>query len=262
NTGASDFFGISVGVSADTAVVGAHREASSATGVNGNQSDDSSLNAGAAYVFERTGTNWSQQAYLKASNTGANDEFGWSVAVHGDTAIVGARMEDSNTTGLNGDESNNDATNSGAAYVFVRAGTNWNQQAYLKASNTGAVDFFGGSVAVFGDTVVVGAQVEDSNATGVNGDQTNYSAPDSGAAYVFTGFCPACPKLTLAPDGTGGYFIRFTAAPDVTHRLQRALNFTGSWDTLAILTAPASGLLEFHDASPPPGQAFYRTAQP
>ena len=81
------------------------------------------------------------------------------MAVSGDTVVVGALGEDSNATGVNGNQTNNSATDSGAAYVFVRSGTNWTQQAYLKASNTGAGDGFGfwPSVAVSGDTVVVGA---------------------------------------------------------------------------------------------------------
>ena len=157
NTGTGDLFGYSVAVSGDTVVVGAVQESSNATGVNGNQSDNSALNSGAAYVFVRSGTNWSQQAYLKASNTGAGDTFGCSVAVSGDTVVVGAPNEDSNATGVNGNQSNNSATDSGAAYVFVRSGTNWTQQAYLKASNTGTDDNFGVSAAVSGDTVVVGA---------------------------------------------------------------------------------------------------------
>ena len=86
----------------------------------------------------RSGTIWSQQAYLKASNTGADDAFGCSVAVSGDTVVVGAIGEDSNATGVNGNQSDNSAYDSGAAYVFVRSGTTWSQQAYLKASNTGA----------------------------------------------------------------------------------------------------------------------------
>ncbi len=112
-------------------------------------------------VFVRSGTTWSQQAYLKASNTGAGDRFGGSVSVSGDTVVVGAYLEDSSTTGVNSTP-NNSATDSGAAYVFVRGGTTWSQQAYLKASNTGANDYFGNSVAVSGDTVVVGAPYEDS----------------------------------------------------------------------------------------------------
>ena len=184
NTGGGDWFGYSVGVSGDTVVVGAAREASNATGVNGNQSDNSASFAGAAYVFERTGTSWSQQAYLKASNTDVGDIFGSSVAISGETAVVGAAGEDSNAVGVNGNQSSNSALESGAAYVFVRSGVNWSQQAYLKASNTDADDQFG-SVAVSGDTVVVGVAFEDSDAVGVNGDQNDNSMAYAGAAYVY-----------------------------------------------------------------------------
>src|SRR5262249_49575291 len=128
---------------------------------------------------------WSQQAYLKASNTGGGDEFGISVAVSGDTVVVGARFEASNATGVNGNQADNSASQSGAAYVFTRSGGVWSQQAYLKASNTEACDRFGWSVAVSGDTVVVGALGESSNATGVNGNQADNSACGSGAASVF-----------------------------------------------------------------------------
>jgi hypothetical protein len=185
NTGVEDRFGSSVAISGDTVVVGAAFEDSNATGINGNQSDNSQTNSGAAYVFVRSGTNWTQQAYLKASNTEQDDRFGVSVAVSGDTVVVGAERERSNATGVNGDQNNNGAGGSGAAYVFVRNGTTWTQQAYLKASNTGVGDEFGGSVAIGDDTVVVGARSEDSNATGVNGNQTDNSAISSGAAYVF-----------------------------------------------------------------------------
>jgi hypothetical protein len=140
NTEGNDLFGYSVAVSGDTAVVGAPFEASNAVGVNGNQNDDSAFQAGAAYVFLRNGTNWIQQAYLKASNAGIGDLFGYSVAVWRDTVVVGAFGESSNATGVNGDQTNNSAFQSGAAYIFVRNGTNWSQQAYLKASNTMAYD--------------------------------------------------------------------------------------------------------------------------
>src|SRR5690349_16496469 len=98
-----------------------------------------------------------QQSYIKASNTGAGDQFGWSVAVSGDTLVVGAFAEDSSSTGVNGAQGNDAAPDSGAAYVFVRSGASWVQQAYLKASNTGANDNFGIAVAISGDTLVVGA---------------------------------------------------------------------------------------------------------
>ena len=143
---------------------------------------------------------------------------------------------------MNGNQSNNSAVDSGAAYVFVRNGTTWTQQAYLKASNTGAGDQFGWSVAVSGDTVVVGAV-------------------SAGAAYVFTGLGIA-PLLALTVDGSGGYFLRFTGAPDVTYRLQRAPSVTGPWSALVTNTAPATGLIEYHETTPPPGAAFYRTVTP
>jgi hypothetical protein len=127
---------------------------------------------------------------VKATNTGAADVFGESVAVTGDseseyTVVIGARGEASNATGVNGDQANNSAAASGAAYVVVGSGDLWSHLAYLKASNTGAGDNFGWSVSVSGDTAVVGAHTEDSNATGVDGDQANNSADGSGAAYVF-----------------------------------------------------------------------------
>ena len=101
------------------------------------------MDSGAAYIFVRSGTNWTQQAYVKASNAEAGDEFGDQVAISDDVVVVASAGDDSNATGVKGDQSNNTATDSGAAYVFLRTGTNWTQQAYLKASNTGAQDVFG-----------------------------------------------------------------------------------------------------------------------
>jgi hypothetical protein len=197
NPGLNDEFGSCVSISGDTVVIGAEGEASNATGVNGNQSDNGASYAGAAYVFVRGGTIWSQQAYLKASNTRASDEFGLTLAVSGDTVVVGAHHEDSDGIGINGHQNNAAAEDSGAAYIFVRSRTNWTQQAYLKASNTQAYDEFGARVAVSGDTVVVAAVSESSNATGVNGNQNDNSAAASGAAYVFTGLGPSAPELNL-----------------------------------------------------------------
>ncbi len=186
NTDASDFLGWSVSVSGDTVVVGAAHEDSNAVGVNGNQADNTVDGSGAVYVFVRDGGVWSQQAYLKASNTDARDYFGRSVDVCDDTVVIGAWFEDSNATGVNRNDADNSAVNSGAAYVFVRDDANvWSQRAYLKASNTDAGERFGNSAAVSGDTVVIGAYGERSNAMGVNGNQTDSSAFQSGAAYVF-----------------------------------------------------------------------------
>ncbi|NOT22458.1 MAG: integrin [Nitrospiraceae bacterium] len=178
-------FGGSVALSGDTLVAGATHDGSCATDVNGNQADTSCNASGAAYVFTRTGGVWSQEAYLKASNTGAGDSFGWSLALSGDKVVVGALFEDSSSTGVNGNQFFNNAGDSGAAYVFTRIGGIWSQRAYLKASNTEAGDYFGWNVALSGDTVVAGAAREGSNATGMNGNQVNNNAVNSGAAYVF-----------------------------------------------------------------------------
>jgi hypothetical protein len=241
NAEAGDVLGYSVAISGDTVVVGAPGEDSSATEVDGDQSNNGAPDSGAAYVFVREGTNWSQQAYLKAptgvgpvaisgdtavagryvfvrrgtawsrqaylqaSNFEPGDDVGgWrNVAISGDFVVAGAIGEDSNATGINGNQADNSAPDSGAAYVFVRYGTNWIQEAYLKASNTGSGDWFGSMVAVSGDTIIVGAGSEDSNATLVNGDQNNNSTLDSGAAYIFAGFAPPCtncpPSFTLQP---------------------------------------------------------------
>jgi hypothetical protein len=185
NTGSGDNFGSSVAISGNTMVVGAPYEASAAKGINGSQTSNAASDAGAAYVFVRSGTTWKQQAYLKASNTNAGDSFGFSVAISGNTIIVGAPFEDSAATGINGNQADNSAQSAGAAYVFLRSGTTWKQQAYLKASNTKADIAFGTDVAISGNLAVVGAPAESSAATGVNGNQADTLAPFAGAAYVF-----------------------------------------------------------------------------
>jgi hypothetical protein len=185
NTEADDIFGGSVAISGNTIVIGAPGEASNATGVNGDEFDNSAPAAGAAYVFIRNENGeWSQQAYLKASNTETEDFFG-SVAISGDTIVVGAMFEDSSATGINGDEDDNSASKAGAVYVFTRLNETWSQEAYIKASNTDIEDGFGRHLAITGHRVVIGAESEDSSATGINGDGNDNSAMHAGAAYIF-----------------------------------------------------------------------------
>jgi hypothetical protein len=181
----TDQFGFSVALSGDTLLVGAHWESSASPGVNGDELDETEFQAGAAYVFVRDGTTWSQQAYLKSTDPEFFDHFGMDVALEGDTAIIAAREEASMATGVNGDPFDNTFAGSGAVYVFTRDGITWTQQAYLKASNTGSGDRFGTSVALSGDILSVGSWGEDSSATGVDGDQYNTGAFSSGAGYVF-----------------------------------------------------------------------------
>jgi hypothetical protein len=195
NTDAGDEFGSSVSLSpgGTTLAVGAVGEASNAIGIDGDESDNSAAYAGAAYVFRRAGGNWSQQAYVKASNTDAGDEFGSSVSLsmtNGNALAVGAVGEASNATGIGGDESNNDLLDAGAAYGFVYitdAPAGWEQDAYIKASNTGGGDEFGAalSLAADGNVLAVGATGEGGDATGIGGDESDDSAPNAGAAYTF-----------------------------------------------------------------------------
>ena len=193
--------GASVALSGDgtTLAVGAQHESSSARGINGNQNDDSAYGSGAVYVFTGGGANWTQQAYVKASNADGSDHFGNVVALSDDghTMAVAAYWESSASTGVNGDQADNSIPQAGAAYIFTRDGDTWSQQAYLKASNTGWAgengllgdgDQYGFSLALSGDgnTVAVGAITEDSNGTGINGNQADDSAISAGAVYVYS----------------------------------------------------------------------------
>jgi hypothetical protein len=188
-----DDFGASVALSGETLAIGAPYEDSAATGVNGSPSGDGVPDSGAVYVFRRSGVSWLQEAYVKASNTGATDRFGRSVALSGELLAVGASGEDSAATGVNGDQADNSAQYGGAVYVFRRRDAAWQQAAYVKASNTDATDAFGGQVALSGDILAAGAAGdelafaggEDSAASGVNGNQADNSLEASGAAYVF-----------------------------------------------------------------------------
>ena len=152
--GEGDQFGFSLALSGDgaTLAVGALTEDGGATGINGNQADNSAASAGAVYVFTRTGRAWSQQAYVKPSNIDAGDLFGYAVALSRDGSVlaVGAFDEDGSARQVNGPPDNR-ADGSGAAYVFTRAGATWSQQAYIKPSNSEAQDAFGVDVALSDD---------------------------------------------------------------------------------------------------------------
>jgi FG-GAP repeat protein len=201
NAGNGDHFGNAVALSADgnTMAVGAVWESGAAMGVNGNQDDNSLPQAGAVYVFTRRGSTWSQQAYVKASNTGRKgaaddidgDQFGFSVALSGDgnTLAVGATSEDSGASGINGNQADDSASSAGAVYVFARAGTTWTQQAYVKSDATPmatAGDQFGYSVSLNadGNTLAVGVYDEGGSARTVNGP-IDAMRNGSGAVYVF-----------------------------------------------------------------------------
>ncbi len=190
NAGAGDFFGIYLSLSGagDTLAVGAFFERSA---LASDPADDTLTNAGAAYVFQRNAGAWSQQAYLKAPSPQAQDRFGVSVILSGDgnTLAVGMDGDSSNYTGtfVVPPPRNTLALNSGAVFVFIRAGGVWQSQAYLKASNTRTPHRFGNNLAMSsdGNTLVVPSYRDDSNARGFNGDQANTAAADAGAVLVF-----------------------------------------------------------------------------
>jgi hypothetical protein len=194
--GSVDQFGQAVSVSGDTIVVSSIREDSLQTTItNGTLiqiSDAGTTNSGAAYVFRRTGTTWANEAYLKSPNIEAGDSFGFSAGIDGDTIVVTATGEDSSQTTITNGTTNsgNGANDSGAAYVFRRTGTNWVNEAYLKAPNAESFDSFGRSVAISINTIIVGANSEDSNQTTItNGTLAQASDEVSnlsvGAVYVF-----------------------------------------------------------------------------
>jgi hypothetical protein len=175
-----DRFGWSVALDADTALVSMPGD------------DDLGHNAGAAYVFARAGSTWSQQARLVPADGIDEGLFGWSCALDEDTVVISAYWDDDNGFA------------SGSAYVFTRTGGTWTQQAKLLAADGAATDFFGYSVALDGDTALVGAIFNDDN------------GPDSGSAYVFTrtaGVWTEQGKL-LAPDGAADDHFGVSVALD------------------------------------------------
>ena len=203
NTAGGAQFGSSLSLSADgnLLAVGSPGEASSATGINGNQSDESMPSSGAAYVFARAGGAWSQQAYVKPSNTGGPDigyQFGFAVSLSGDgsTLAVSQTSDPSNATGINGDQKNTAAADSGAVFVFTHSGSTWSQQAYVKAGTATPNLLFGYSVGLNGkgDTLGVGAYNDSGR---------------RGAVYVFTRNNGTWPQQTrlLASNGQVGDYM-------------------------------------------------------
>jgi hypothetical protein len=190
NTAAGASFGSALAISGDgnTLVVGAPGESGNATGVNSVPADYTATGSGAAYVYHRTATSWIIQAYLKSNQADISDQFGSAVAIShdGNRVAVGAPQEDGSATGVGGTVSNL-TDGSGAVFLFVRSNNDWSTEAYVKASNPGVDDGFGGALALSGDgtTLVVGASAEDSSSVGINGDQNDNTVLQSGAVYAF-----------------------------------------------------------------------------
>ncbi|MEA2076929.1 MAG: FG-GAP repeat protein, partial [Candidatus Marinimicrobia bacterium] len=153
---ANDHFGYSVAISGNYAIIGAYFEDQDSSGT------DSLSKAGSAYIFAKSGDTWIQEQKLVASDRAADDEFGMSVAVSGNYAIVGAYQQDEDASGAN------TLINAGAAYIFYNDGTTWVQQQKVVASDRSVYRYFGNSVAISGNYAIVGAYREDGDANGEN----------------------------------------------------------------------------------------------
>jgi hypothetical protein len=179
-----DYFGNSVAINGDYAIVGAASEDDDATGAN------KFTSAGSAYIFKRTGTAWTQEAKIVASDRATFDQFGRSVAISGDYVVVGAWLESENAAGTN------TLNQAGSAYIFKRTGTTWTQEAKIAASDRAVIAQFGNSVAISGDYTIIGASGEAKDAAGAN------TLSQAGAAYIFkrTGTTWAQEAKIVAPD--------------------------------------------------------------
>lgn len=196
-----DEFGSDIALSGDgsTLAIAVRGEDGASTGIDGDQSSNAAEAAGAVFVYARAGDSWTLEAYVKSSNASTRDAFGRAIVLSTDGSVlaVGADNEDSNSPGVNGDQSNNDAPQSGAVYIFRRDSGAWAQEAYVKASNPSRTmeggsfgsdgDYFGEKLALSGDgnTLAVSATCEDSDASGIGGDDTNDDLRNSGAVFVF-----------------------------------------------------------------------------
>lgn len=195
NSDAGDYFGSSVSLEGDLLAVASFKEASNLTTITngtGNASTDNSVpDSGAVYLYRRVNKVWRQEAYLKSANADSGDQFGTSIALSGNTLVVGAPGESSNQTTITngvGVSADNSVVSSGAVYVYQKSGANWQQQAYIKPTNSQQAQYFGASVSVVGDTLAVGASGEASSYSGepTKGSITfNHLSPQSGAVYVY-----------------------------------------------------------------------------
>lgn len=157
-----DRFGISVDIDAGRAIIGADLD------------DDNGSGSGSAFIYRRQNLTWVEEQKLLASDGVAQDAFGTSVSLHDTTAVVGANLDDDN------------ASDSGSAYVYRRAGTVWFQERKLLASDGASIDQFGQAVSISGENAIVGTNLHDG------------SGADSGSAYVYSGVSqPGCGSGTV-----------------------------------------------------------------
>ncbi len=182
--GIRDRFGFSVSISENYAIVGAYREDEDIT--EGNYLE----NAGAAYIFKNNEGTWSQAQKIVAADREDEDNFGWSVSTSGDYAIIGAHNEDHDTTGTNY------LNRAGAAYIFKVSEGTWYEAQKVVASDRGADAWFGWSVSISGNHAIVGAVLEDGDATGEN------HLNNAGSVYILKKRCLASDITTSTSGNT------------------------------------------------------------
>lgn len=181
-----------VAVSGDgrTLAMASQYEDSAATGINGDGTNNAALDSGAVYVYAQdTSGRWVFQGYVKPHNTPFVKRFGMKLALShdGNTLAVGTSDDMSNAQGIDGDGQNNLASQSGAVWVFSRAGANWTQQAYIKAPSSQQGDLFGGALGLSadGNRLLVGSPGEDGYAIGIGQHFENNLRPNTGAAFLY-----------------------------------------------------------------------------
>lgn len=205
----SDRFGGPNSIDGEYAIIGAYND------------DDNGADSGSAYIFKRSGTTWSQEAKLIASDGATEDRFAYTVEIDRNRAIIGSHQDDDN--GLN----------SGSAYIFQRIGTTWSQEAKLTASDGAAYDAFGGGVSIDGIYAISGSPFDDDLGS------------ESGSAYVFKrdNQPPGAPTITGQTNGKVGtsYQYQFTSVdPDGDDIVEYIVNWGDGPDE--IVTGPfASG---------------------
>ncbi len=188
---ADSYYGYSVSISGDYAIVGADGEDFDANGLN------RKINAGAAYILHNTGDTWVEIQKLVASDRNVFDYFGCSVAISGDYAIVGANMEDEDALG------SDFRVNSGSAYIFYNNAGTWTETQKLASNDRQFDDYFGSAVAISGNVAIIGSYFEDQNLIGLD------SLPNSGSAYIFTnnfGTWTQTKKLIASDRSEADYF--------------------------------------------------------
>ena len=186
-----DYFGYAVSVSADgnTLAAGAYYEDSSDTGVGGSGADNDTIRSGAAYVFRQIDGEWVLDGFLKSLDPDADDSFGYalSLSADGKTLAVGSYRDDGGIPGIDTDPADNSGGDTGAVYVYTRQAAGWEVDALIRPTTLGGGDQFGEFLSLSGDgkTLAVGVPREDSDAAGINGDESDNSFTSSGAVFVF-----------------------------------------------------------------------------